>query len=992
MFNLQAEIARLLEKYPDPRREDGIYQFRRKQETKASLPRYGIVVDNKDPNQLGRVRVACDTIAPGAITPWIPVVQIGATKKSGWWLIPEIGTQVLMVFIGQGRSKPVVIGSIFDLKHRPPKHTTAKVKDSKLFQTKNHRMEFIDEEGKEGIIISTAKGKMWFALKNDTGIQLINQLGEIKIKCRKFELNSKDDINLTAKKKVKLQSHGDMKFNAKSIRLNSGGDTKLEGRNVKLNASMGITTEGRQLARDGDKVMGIDVHRTFGAGLLPHPYIGKLAEKLSNNVKINGYNAATKDSISKHICPLHLPLPGTQIVQDHRFREGDVTGATAGTVKINDKPAALIGSTVTTCNDIEARDHSVVLAFGASIPMPVIINPKNMPEWEEERDKQEKKEPAFLVVRWVKSSVKEGEIAELSAVVKDIDDGNVITFQIWGEGQNPASDVALRQIPARVEGGVATAEFVWASREAKTSKFFFTAHSAWCKPEESEMLTVEPKPPEDAEEEQAKDEEYAEKENYPELHSPKWLKEENEISEALLDDEVMLTCDVKNIDEGATVKFRIYEKGESKDDPIGEVTGTVKDSKAEASWKVEYIENYNCKQEIEEQGYTVPDYYFIAEYSGEESEKSKTLDAYDYVYYRFVEEHTSEPLPNLEFTVYQPDGTEISSVTDESGRMATRHRVAIGPVSVEVEGLSVSIEAGRRTADVYLGRLVTEVSGPDTGDVGQTLEYAVEGFNWPLVPVRQQTRNNIRWVVRVDGEDTELDTRGDRLELEIPSEWAGREIIVMPFLNTPIERVSVRTAIAEQGSILPITSAFTQQGTQEGGYWGQFTLGNTAYLMEAAGCTVALVANIAYTYTDGSTSITPGTIAQVANNFEPNGDIRWNNALGDTRVRVRLNANGRLYGSGILFTADRFNDLNNGGEDCYVGIRIRLGGTLGNHWVGVNGLTEVGGVPHYIISATSDNDSVHTALTGRLTWRRDGENILIPVAEAREFRVFRVTE
>ena len=77
MFNLKEEIERLLEKYPDPRKGgEGILEFRRKQETKCGLPRYGIVVDNKDPLCLGRVRVACDTIAPGAITPWIPVISM----------------------------------------------------------------------------------------------------------------------------------------------------------------------------------------------------------------------------------------------------------------------------------------------------------------------------------------------------------------------------------------------------------------------------------------------------------------------------------------------------------------------------------------------------------------------------------------------------------------------------------------------------------------------------------------------------------------------------------------------------------------------------------------------------------------------------------------------------------------------------------------------------------------------------------------------------
>ncbi|MDR3131208.1 MAG: hypothetical protein LBU18_06645 [Treponema sp.] len=34
---------------------------------------------------MGRVRVACAMIAPGAVTGWIPVIHKWAGKKCGWW-------------------------------------------------------------------------------------------------------------------------------------------------------------------------------------------------------------------------------------------------------------------------------------------------------------------------------------------------------------------------------------------------------------------------------------------------------------------------------------------------------------------------------------------------------------------------------------------------------------------------------------------------------------------------------------------------------------------------------------------------------------------------------------------------------------------------------------------------------------------------------------------------------------------------------------------
>ena len=504
MFDLNAEIKKLLEKYPDPRKGGtGIREFEARQEAKYSRPMYGTVSDNRDPLCLGRVRVASDLLGPGTVTPWIPMIALGAAKKAGWWLIPDIGTQVIMGFVGKGRSRPVVIGCLYDLKHLPPKHSTGKPSSSKLFQTKAHRMEFIDEGGKESIIISTAKGQMRCVISKGEGIELINELGDIKIKCQKLRIEGKEGVQIEGKKKVRIECKDKVNIETKKgIKLECGKEVKLKGNNIKLEASKGITTEGKQLAGEGDKVMGFDIHQMVvpsGPSTtvvpLPHPFLGKLADKLSKDVKIKGHNAAVKGSVAKHDDAMHNQLPGTIKFQKGPKKEGEVTGGTGKKVKINGKEAAVIGSTVTTCNDVGARENSVILAPGASIPMPVIINPKNMEKYKQEREQANKREPEFTVVKWTKAKAKEGEKAELSAQVKDIDDGNMVTFQVFREGQDPASSIALAQIPATIEGGVAKATWTWQHSAINPSKekpkFFFTAHSAWCPMKKSGRMEIE---------------------------------------------------------------------------------------------------------------------------------------------------------------------------------------------------------------------------------------------------------------------------------------------------------------------------------------------------------------------------------------------------------------------------------------------------------------------------------------------------------------------
>ena len=67
--------------------------------------------------------------------------------------------------------------------------------------------------------------------------------------------------------------------------------------------------------------MGFDVHIMVvpsGNGTttvpLPHPFIGKLADKLSKDVKIKDKACATKDSVAKHDDTMHMQLPGNRFV------------------------------------------------------------------------------------------------------------------------------------------------------------------------------------------------------------------------------------------------------------------------------------------------------------------------------------------------------------------------------------------------------------------------------------------------------------------------------------------------------------------------------------------------------------------------------------------------------------------------------------------------------------------------------------------------------
>ncbi len=145
-----------------------------------------------------------------------------------------------------------------------------------------------------------------------------------------------------------------------------------------------------------------------------------------------------------------------------------------------------------------------------------------------------------------------------------------------------------------------------------------------------------------------------EDENAPEFRGLKWKKDGKDASEALVDDEVTLVCEVKNIEDGESVKLTIYEHDDDEEhDHIKDLNGKVKNGKVQISWKAEYHadnDDSNCAEEIEKLGYTVPEYFFIAEYNGVKSEKSKLLYCKGWVNLK-IEPYLRELLEGYNFVI-----------------------------------------------------------------------------------------------------------------------------------------------------------------------------------------------------------------------------------------------------------------------------------------------------------------------------------------------------
>ena len=444
----------------------------------------GIVEDNADPDKRGKLKVRFPFWGDNVVSNWIPMIRPYASKEAGVWMLPDIGTQVICCFFNYSPSKPIVIGSVYTPRAKPPLKENPD-NNLKIFTTKSgSKIILNDKEGEEQILIHTKDGKMRLVLDKAKGLTIANEQGDISIKCRKLVIEGKDNTTITMKKKLAIKCQND-KLSLKArqaMALKSGKDVVLKGQKIKLKGNMGVTAGGKQMATKDDQVMGVDLHDIqvpSSSGLvtvpaIPHIYAGKLADKLSSDVTVNNRAAATKGSKSKYSTPGHFPMPPGVKFAKNPTNEGTVSSGTAPTVKINGKEAAVLGSMVKTCNDPQDNETCTIVAIGAAVPLPIMV-PGMDPE-------QFKKDGGFIVntrnpmakpgkprpqdvqrslqnPKWSSAKAKTGEEVTLSVDLVNQHENAGVTFTIWEEGADREKDTPVAKLKAQNKGGHAEANW-----------------------------------------------------------------------------------------------------------------------------------------------------------------------------------------------------------------------------------------------------------------------------------------------------------------------------------------------------------------------------------------------------------------------------------------------------------------------------------------------------------------------------------------------------
>lgn len=199
----------------------------------------GVVTNNKDPEKLARVQVRVPVLGGTDQTWWAPVVSPGAGKNRGWFFIPEVEDEVVVMFEHGNVNHPIVIGALWNGKDAPADKNDGQ-NERRVIKSRAGSRIVLDDD-KKLIILEDGggKGRITFAVDKNTitvealagDICLQAPTGKVAMVSKTATWKAGKDIELTTGSTWQVGTDASGKFKGKSklsidgsrVDVNNGG-------------------------------------------------------------------------------------------------------------------------------------------------------------------------------------------------------------------------------------------------------------------------------------------------------------------------------------------------------------------------------------------------------------------------------------------------------------------------------------------------------------------------------------------------------------------------------------------------------------------------------------------------------------------------------------------------------------------------------------------------------------------------------------------------
>jgi len=190
----------------------------------------GVVTNNQDPDDMGRVKVWLPWLTDEDESHWARVVAPMAGNDRGIYVLPEVDDEVLVAFEHGIVEFPYVLGALWNGKDKPPETNRNNKNDKRVVKSRSghiirlddtdgaEKIEIVDKTGKNSIVFDASANTI--SIKADKDISIESNSGKITLRGKGVEIVSQDTVKLEASQAMDLKAGGQMTVRGSTVAIN----------------------------------------------------------------------------------------------------------------------------------------------------------------------------------------------------------------------------------------------------------------------------------------------------------------------------------------------------------------------------------------------------------------------------------------------------------------------------------------------------------------------------------------------------------------------------------------------------------------------------------------------------------------------------------------------------------------------------------------------------------------------------------------------------
>lgn len=190
----------------------------------------GIVTNNRDPENMHRVKVRFPWLNRDDESNWARVASTMAGNGRGAYFLPEVEDEVLLAFEHGSVEHPYVIGSLWNGKDKPHESNSDGENNNRSLKSRSghvvrlcdrsgqESIEIIDKTGNNKIVISTSGNKIAIEAQGD--IAITSKSGKLSISAVGIEMKSQAGVQIQAAQSIDVSASAQVNVKGAMISLN----------------------------------------------------------------------------------------------------------------------------------------------------------------------------------------------------------------------------------------------------------------------------------------------------------------------------------------------------------------------------------------------------------------------------------------------------------------------------------------------------------------------------------------------------------------------------------------------------------------------------------------------------------------------------------------------------------------------------------------------------------------------------------------------------